>query len=127
MAKTVKPGDLGAVLSKELAIYGEDVTERVNKLSAEAAKSLVTKTKATAPERTGSFRKNIASKVLKQTPRGDTYVWYVKAPDYRLTHLLVHGHAKQNGGRVAGNPFLENALNDVLPAYEKAVEEATKG
>lgn len=127
MAKTVKPGDLGAVLSKELAIYGEGVTERVNKLSAEAAKSLVTKTKATAPERTGSFRKNIASKVLKQTPRGDTYVWYVKAPDYRLTHLLVHGHAKQNGGRVAGNPFLENALNDVLPAYEKAVEEATKG
>lgn len=127
MAKTVKPGDLGAVLSKELAIYGEDVTERVNKLSAEAAKSLVTKTKATAPERTGSFRKNIASKVLKQTPRGDTYVWYVKAPDYRLTHLLVHGHAKQNGGRVAGNSFLENALNDVLPAYEKAVEEATKG
>lgn len=127
MAKTVKPGDLGTVLAKELAIYGEDVTERINKLSAEAVKSLVTKTKATAPERTGSFRKNIASKVLKQTPRGDTYVWYVKAPDYRLTHLLVHGHAKQNGGRVAGNPFLENALNDVLPAYEKAVEEATKG
>ena len=127
MAKTVKPGDLGAAIAKELTIYGEDVTKRINDLSAEAVKTLVKKTKATAPVRTGSFRKNIASKVLEKSPRGDRYVWYVKAPDHRVTHLLVHGHAKQNGGRVKGDPFLENAVNDVLPAFESAVEEAIKG
>lgn len=127
MAKTIKPEDLGKVIEEELSVYHEDVTRRINDLSAEAVKSLVKKTKATAPKRTGSFRKNISSKVLEKSPRGDKYVWYVKAPDHRLTHLLVHGHAKKNGGRVKGDPFLQNALDDVLPAYEEAVEEAVKG
>lgn len=127
MAKTIKPEDLGEIIGEELSVYHEDVTRRINDLSAEAVKSLVQKTKATAPKRTGSFRKNISSKVLEKSPRGDKYVWYVKAPDHRLTHLLVHGHAKKNGGRVKGDPFLRNALDDVLPAYEEAVEEAVKG
>lgn len=126
MAKALKPADLGKAIEEELTIYSDEITERVNKLSQEAAKTLVKKTKATAPKRTGSFRKNIASKVLEKSNRGDKYVWYVKAPDHRLTHLLVHGHAKQNGGRVKGDPFLENALDEVLPAYEKDVEEAIK-
>lgn len=126
MAKTVKPEDLGRAIEAELTVYHKGVTERVNNLSAEAVKSLVKKTKATAPKRTGSFRKNIASKVLEKGIGGDKYVWYVKAPDHRLTHLLVHGHAKKNGGRVPGDPFLKNALHEVLPAYEKAVEEAVQ-
>lgn len=126
MTKTVKPGDLGKAIEEELTIYHKDVTDRVNNLSAEAVKSLVKKTKATAPVRTGSFKKNISSKVLEKSPRGDKYVWYVKAPDHRLTHLLVHGHAKKNGGRVKGDPFLKNAVDEVLPAYEAAVEEAVK-
>ena len=54
------------------------------------------------------------------------HIWYVKAPDHRLTHLLVHGHATRNGGRTKPDPFLHNALADVLPEYEKAVEEAVK-
>jgi hypothetical protein len=32
-----------------------------------------------------------------------------------------------NGGRVPGDPFLKNALDEVLPDYEKDVEEALKG
>lgn len=126
MAKTIKSGDLGQAIEQELTVYHKNVTTRINKLSAEAAKTLVKKTKATAPKKTGSFRKNIASKVLQKGTGGDKYVWYVKAPDHRLTHLLVHGHAKQNGGRVKGDPFLENALNEILPEYENAVEETVK-
>lgn len=124
MAKTVAPEDLTKAIEEELKVYREGVTERINNLSNEAVKSLVKKTRETAPKRTGSFRGNIASKVLEKNPRGNRYVWYVKAPDHRKTHLLVHGHAKKNGGRVPGDPFLENAMADVLPAYEKAVKEA---
>lgn len=126
MAKTIKPADLGKAIEEELTLYHKDVTERINNLSQEAVKALVKKTKATAPKRTGSFRKNISSKVLEKSHRGDKYVWYVKAPDHRLTHLLVHGHAKKNGGRVKGDPFLKDALDEVLPAYERDVEEAIK-
>lgn len=126
MAKTVKPADLGAAIAQELTIYHEDVIKRVNQCGEEAVKALVKKTKATAPKKSGAFRRSIAGKRLEKGNRGDRFVWYVKAPHHRLTHLLVHGHAKVGGGRVDGDPFLKNALDEVLPAYENAVTEAVK-
>lgn len=125
MAKPIKPADIGAAIEEELTTYHKDVLARVNLASEEAVKALVKKTKATAPKRSGRFRKNIASKKILGD-HGNRYVWHVKAPDHRLTHLLVHGHAKKNGGRVKGDPFLANALDEVLPAYEEAVKEAVK-
>ena len=128
MANSIRPEDLGAAIQRELTLYHDDAVENVNAAGKAAVKDLVKKTRATAPKRTGSFRKNIASKKTATNPAtGDeTHTWYVKPPDHRITHLLVHGHAKANGGRVAGGPFLQNALDQVLPEYEKAVEEALK-
>ncbi len=126
MSKAVKPEDLGKALQKELTQYHDDVIKRVNTLSEGAAKKLVKLTKATAPVASGSFRKNIAAKMTTKGYRGNVYSWYVKAPDYRLTHLLVHGHATRNGGRTKADPFLANALKTVTPEYEKAVEEAVR-
>jgi hypothetical protein len=127
MAKSIKPEDLGAVIERELTLYHENVIERLNSLSEAAVKTLVKKTKATAPKgERGSFRKSIASKLTKKGKRGNTYAWYVKAPDHRLTHLLVHGHATKDGGRTKANPFLKHAVDEVLPEYEKNVEEALK-
>ena len=54
------------------------------------------------------------------------FIWYVRPPDHRVTHLLVKGHATRNGGRTKADPFLRNALDQVLPEYEKAVEESLK-
>ena len=61
-----------------------------------------------------------------KSARGSSYIWYVRAPAHRLTHLLVHGHATKDGGRTKGDPFLKNALDEVLPEYEQRVEEAIK-
>ena len=126
MAKPIRPANLGDAIAEELTIYSQAVTEEVNRLSEEAVKTLVKKTKATAPEASGSFKRNIASKLLEKGDRGDTFVWYVRDPDHRLTHLLVHGHATRRGGRTKANPFLQNALDEVLPDYERAIEEAVK-
>lgn len=119
----ISPTNLGAAIEQELTIYHRDVLNKVNAAGEVAVKALVKKTKATAPKATGRFRRKIASK-KEVGRRGNRYIWYVKAPDYRLTHLLVNGHAKVGGGRVEGDPFLQNALNEVLPEYESAVEEA---
>ncbi len=127
MGNAIKPEDLGEAIGRELEVYHRDVRDRVNLAGEDAAKALVKKTKATAPKRTGAFRKAITYVTETNKATGDKrFVWGAKAPWSRLTHLLVHGHAKKNGGRVQGDPFLQNALDEVLPAYETAVEEAIK-
>lgn len=126
MAKSIKPDALHDAIKKELTMYHDRVVSKVNNLSEQAAKTLVKKTRTTAPVKTGSYYRNIASKEVKSSPFGKTYAWYVKAPDYRLTHLLVKPHATVNGKRTTPDPFLQNALNEVLPDYEKNVEEALK-
>lgn len=125
MAK-IKPEALGAAIEKELTLYHSRVVERINAAGAAAMKDLVKRTKATAPKgNRGSFKKHISSKEEKG-PRGSRFIWYVKPPDHRLTHLLVRPHATKDGGRTKGDPFLQNALDAVLPEYEKAAEEAVK-
>lgn len=125
MAKNVTFENLGEAIADELTVYHKDVIDAIDELSEKAVKDLAKKTKATAPVGArGSFKKNISSKRIEKTNRGAKHAWYVKAPDHRLTHLLVNGHATKNGGRTKGNPFLQNALSEVLPEYEKAVEEA---
>lgn len=119
-------GELHTAVERELTIYQKNVTEKITTATKESMAELVKLTKSTAPigER-GKFKKGISS---KQTGFGftPTYTWYVKAPDYRLTHLLVHGHDTKDGGRTRPNYFLKNAVNTVLPKYEKTVEEAIK-
>ena len=128
MSKGINPASLGEALSDALTMYHQDVVERVNAAGDSSIKKLKKLTKASAPVASGSFKKNIATQEETNGATGmKTYTWYVKAPDHRLTHLLVHGHATRNGGRTKADPFLHNALDTVLPEYEEAVEEALKG
>lgn len=126
MSKAVKPEDLGKAIQAELKLYSERVVQRANEAGRTSANKLKKLTKATAPVASGSFRKNIAVKEVDAGHGMKKYIWHVKAPDHRLTHLLVHGHATRNGGRTKADPFLTNALNTVLPEFEKAMEEAAK-
>ena len=126
MSKSIKPEQLGEAIAQELTLYHENLIEGVNAAGEKAVKDLVKKTKATAPVASGSFKKNIAWKAVDKGMGHKVHVWHVKAPDHRLTHLLVHGHATRNGGRTKSNPFLKNALDAVLPAYERDVKEAVK-
>lgn len=126
---SITPDQLADAISQELAIYGEEVEDKLREATRQSMATLVRKTRATAPVgRRGTFRKQIAGdfKGLKKGNRNIKATWYVKAPDYRLTHLLVHGHATKNGGRTKPDPFLQNALDEVLPEFERQVEEALK-
>ena len=96
MAKTIKPGDLGKVLADELTLYTEGVTDRVNDAGRKAVKKLVKLTKATAPEKSGDFKKHITSREDDAGHGMKNFTWYVRPPKHRITHLVVHGHAKPN-------------------------------
>lgn len=134
--RLIRPGDLDSAIEQELTIYSEEINEGLSQATEESMRNLVKKTKATAPtgKRHGQFRKNITadySELRKKSGGGAKgrkvrATWYVKAPDHRLTHLIVNGHATKDGGRTKANPFLQNALNEVLPEYERQVEEVIK-
>ena len=125
MSKSIKPDQLGAAIAEELTIYHKNVIERVNDSGREAVKKLVKLTKATAPvgER-GDFKKSITMQEVDAGRGMKRFIWGVRSPNHRLTHLLVHGHATKNGGRTKADPFLANALDQVLPEYERDIEEA---
>ena len=124
--------ELNTQLERVLTIYSQDINEKLREVTRESMKQLVKETKATAPRgrRKGEYRKHIAAdyKSLKGSVRGlqgqdISATWYVKAPEYRLTHLLVYGHATKNGGRTTANPFLHNARDKVVQEYEQKVQE----
>lgn len=119
-----KPHEFGRFLSSELEIYRQELVEQLNEIAEESAKELVKITKATAPKRLGAFRKAITYKKQSGVYGDVRCIWGAKAPKHRLTHLLVHGHLKEDGGRVDGDPFLVKAIDQVRPEYEKKVEEA---
>ena len=124
MAKSISIDQLGTAISVELEGYSQGVKDRVDQAGEKAVKKMVKLTKASAPVETGSFKRHITW-TAKDTGLGvKKYFWHVKAPDHRLTHLLVHGHANVDGSRTAGNPFLQQAINAVLPEYLEDVEEA---
>lgn len=138
MAKGIRADKLGAAIEQQLTIYSEEVNEKIATATAETMEKLVKITKDTAPKDRGSFSKNITSdsnklRKAKRSAHGGLHgrviktTWHVKAPDYRLTHLIVHGHATKDGGRTKANPFLQTALERVLPEYEAKIEEVIKG
>ena len=125
--------DLSTQMEQVLTIYNEEVNEKLREVTQESMKKLVKETKATAPSgrRKGQYRRKITADYsgTKKSPKGlkgqnVNAIWYVKAPEYRLTHLLVHGHATRDGGRTRANPFLQNAVDKVIPEYEQKVKEA---
>lgn len=127
MSKGIKPEDLGAALEEQLTLYSESVAEGVHDAGARAMNKLVKLTKATAPKgKRGSFKRHITSTEQKGAHGTSLFIWHVKAPDHRLVHLLVNGHATKDGGRTKSNPFLKNAVDQVLPEYEEEVKEVLR-
>ena len=124
MKDTISINDLDKAIAERLDSYSSEVTRRVRKVTTGAIRKLVRKTRERAPKDTGSFAGHIASTYEDGcTSKG---VWYVKDPDYRLTHLLVHGHQLRNGGRTKPNSFLADSVDEVADEYVKGLEKAVK-
>lgn len=126
----IRPDEIGQEVTRILDIYSRDVQDGVADITEENTRLLVKLTKKTAPigGRNGQYKKNItgnfrdirqAKTLRKRKVQG---IWYVKAPDYRLTHLLVYGHATRDGDRTTPNPFLQNAVDVVIPKFEQEME-----
>ena len=115
---------LAAEIAKGLDEYSQDVVEKVNVSSEKVGKAAVKQLKKTSPKRYGNYAKSWAMKTEPEVGQPHKRIVHVKAPHYRLTHLLEYGHAKVGGGRVEGIPHIRPAEEEVIREFTREVEEA---
>lgn len=124
MANSIKLDNLSKAITEELKLYGAEVTEGIKKKNDECMKQFVKDTKSDAPKgRRKKFYKHISSKTTVNTPNKKVNTWYVKDPEYRLTHLIKNGHAKRNGGRTKAQDFITNNYEKMERNFEEGVKE----
>ena len=122
MAKVSITG-LADAVEKELADYSQDVADGVKKEVKQVAKDVVAELKRTSPRNKGDYAKGWKSRVEYESPE-DIRMLVYNAKKPQLTHLLEHGHAKRNGGRVNGKPHIgpaEQTAEKKLDASIKVV------
>ena len=117
---------LAAEIAKGLADYSQEVVEKVNISSEKVGKAAVKQLKSTSPKKSGKYAKSWTMTTEKAIGQPDLRIIHAKAPHYRLTHLLEHGHAKVGGGRVEGRPHIRPAEEQVIKDFVQEVEEAIK-
>ena len=122
----VSVDQLAAEIAKGLAEYSQDVVEKVNISSEAVGKAAVKQLKQISPKRHGKYAKSWTMKTEPEVGQPHTRIVHVKAPHYRLAHLLEHGHAKVGGGRVEGIPHIRPAEEQVIEQFTREVEEAIK-
>ena len=111
-------------LAKELSKYSQEVIEKVNISSDRVGKAAVKQLRQTSPKKTGKYAKSWTMSTEKEIGQPHKRIIHAKAPHYRLTHLLEHGHAKRGGGRVEGRPHIRPAEEEVIREFTREVEEA---
>lgn len=121
---TVSIDGLADAIMEELNNYSEEVTEQIKKDVKKVANKCKKEIQANAPKDRGEYASGWRAKVEFESSNDIRMVIHnAKMPG--LAHLLENGHAKVNGGRVAGIPHIrpaeQNAEKELLGRVKVAV------
>lgn len=123
---SIKVDDLAKAVAEELEQYSQDVTDGVKNEVRRVAKECAQEIRQNSPVQTGSYRKGWRDEVAFES-REDIRVTVRNKTDYQLTHLLEHGHAKVNGGRVEGTPHIAPAEQNAEKKLLQKVKVVVRG
>lgn len=121
MATKVSIGNMADAIMKELNDYAEATSDGVKSAVTKAAKVVKTEIQASAPTRTGAYKKSWATKNTAESSNKLEITVYSRNR-YQLAHLLEHGHAKRGGGRVAARPHIASAEQSGIEQLEQEIE-----
>ena len=106
--------DMASEVMKGLNEYAELADVSMKKAVRKTATAVKNEISANAPKKSGRYRKSWATRKTKENSH--TLEMTVHSKDrYQIAHLLEHGHAKRNGGRVDAKPH-------IAPAEEHGAE-----
>lgn len=115
---------LGREINDILNEYKQEVTEEIKNVTHKVVNDFKEDTKRDAPRgRRKRFYKYIDVKTTSENYDGVVDTWYVKDPEYRLTHLIKNGHQKRNGGRTKSNDFIDKNYSKAEKKFEEKVKE----
>lgn len=118
--------DLTDVIMQELQAYSEEVTDQLKADVKQVGKECVQEVKNNAPQLSGAYKKSWKMRQVYESAT-DIRVVIHSAKEYRLSHLLEHGHARRGGGRVEGKPHIQPAEENTEKKLMKKVKIAIRG
>ena len=121
MGQTVLIGELADAIMGTLKEYADLATEDVKQAVKDAGDTVKKEIRANAPKDTGDYAKSWAVRKSKETSNSLTMTVYSRNR-YYLAHLLEFGHAKRNGGRVAGKSHIAPAEERGIQQLEEEIE-----
>lgn len=125
MSKTVSIEEMAQAINEGLAEYANLATDKVKRAVKRSANTVRSEIQTHAPVNTGKYKESW--KVTKQSETSENLTMVVHSKNrYQLTHLLEHGHAKRNGGRVAARPHIAPAEEAGVKELESRLKEALK-
>lgn len=113
--------DLADVIMEELHSFSEEITEGLKEDVKKVAKECTQDIRTNAPVESGAYKKSWRLKNAYESSN-DIRVVIHSAKEYRLTHLLEHGHAKRGGGRVEAIPHIKPAEENAEKKLMKKVK-----
>ena len=125
MSRSIAIDEMAGAIERELMEYRELAADELKTAVKKAGRTAKSDIGKTAPERTGAYAKSWRMKVTEESAVGIGVTVYSPS-HYMLAHLLENGHAKRNGGRVAGErhiaPAEEHAREQLIGDIEKALK-----
>lgn len=114
--------NLADEIAKALTEYTDEITEALEKEKKDKGKKAVQLLEERSPKgKTGKYAKGWTEKNIDGKE-----VVYNKI-NYQHTHLLEYGHAKRNGGRVAGKPHIRPVEEQINDEFLEGVKKVIKG
>ena len=115
--------NLADEIMKGLTEYADLAETEMKKAVKKTATSVKKEISSNAPKKTGAYAKSWTAKKTKENSHSLEMTVHSKNK-YQLAHLLEKGHAKRDGGRVAGKPHIAPAEENGVQMLENLIEEA---
>lgn len=117
---------LSSAIMEGLNEYADLAADSVKKAVKKAGDTVKQDINSSAPVRTGKYARSWRVKTTKETSQSLEVTVY-SPTRYMLAHLLEHGHAKRNGGRVRAIPHIAPAEEHGEEELLQDIENALKG
>lgn len=132
MARTViSPSKLGDTIADLIRNYSDDVIKAMPDAVKEVAQDTVKSLKQSAGSKFGGKKYKKSFHAKKEVSTADKTNYIIYSSEYRLAHLLEHGHIITNQtGRVYGTtqarPHWKPAEEEAVEALERKLKEAVE-